>query len=212
MHTPRQAFARCTHPHLGLYPIVDRAQWLERLLPLGIRTIQVRIKDLTGEALKQELATSVQLAQQYQAQLFINDYWELALELGAYGVHLGQKDIETADLIKLQQAGIRLGLSSHCEDEVQRALSLQPSYIATGPVYPTQTKIMPWQPQTLEGVRHWRKKIPYPLVAIGGINAERLPTVWETGVDGVAVLSVITQAPNPEQVTRELLALSPALS
>jgi hydroxymethylpyrimidine kinase/phosphomethylpyrimidine kinase/thiamine-phosphate diphosphorylase len=209
LQIPPQPFSPCTHSHLGLYPIVDRAHWLERLLPLGIRTLQVRIKDLTGESLKQELAASVRIAQQYSAQLFINDYWELALELGAYGVHLGQEDIETADLLKLQQSGIRLGLSSHCEEEVQRALSLQPSYIATGPVYPTQTKIMPWNPQTLDGVRHWRKKIHCPLVAIGGINAERLPYVWETGVDGVAVLSVITQAPDPEQVTRTLLALSP---
>lgn len=211
MQIPNKPFTPCNHSHLGLYPIVDRASWLERLLPLGVRTIQVRIKDLTGAALRRELAESVRIAQQYSAQLFINDYWELALELGAYGVHLGQEDIETADLAKLQQSGMRLGLSSHCEEEVQRALSVQPSYIATGPVYPTQTKVMPWNPQTLEGVKHWRKKIPYPLVAIGGINAERLHYVWDTGVDGVAVLSVITQAQNPEAITRELLELSPQL-
>ena len=202
------AFTPCHQPHLGLYPIVDRAQWLARLLPLGVRTIQLRIKDLSGEALQTEIRASIALARQYQTQLFINDHWQLALDFAAYGVHLGQEDIETADLRALQHAGLRLGLSSHCEAEVERALALQPSYIASGPIYPTLTKVMPWSPQTLAGLSTWRQRISCPLVAIGGIDISRLAAVWETGVEGVAVLSAITQAPDPEQATRDMLAIS----
>ena len=201
-------FAACAQTPLGLYPIVDRASWLARLLPLGVSTVQLRIKDLQGAALEQEIKAAITLAEQYQCRLFINDYWQLAIEFGAYGVHLGQEDLLDANVDAIARAGLRLGVSTHCHREVARALALQPSYIACGPVYPTTTKIMPWQPQGLAGLRYWLRLLSdYPLVAIGGINAQRINGVAATGVSGIALITAITQAVDPEQACRDLQRL-----
>jgi len=188
---------------LGFYPIVNRAAWLEKLLPLGVSTIQLRIKDLQGEALEAEIRHAVLLAEQYGCRLFINDYWELALKYHAYGVHLGQEDLEWADLQALAQAGIHLGISTHCYAEVARALAIQPSYIAIGPVFETTTKPMAFQPQGLEQLAYWCRTLKYPLVAIGGIFLENAPDVLKTGVGSLAVVRDITQA---EDLDRRVLA------
>ena len=199
-------FPTCTDQQaLGLYPVVDRARWLERLLPLGVTTIQLRIKDLQGEALKAEFSQGIALAEKYGCRLFINDYWQLAIELGAYGVHLGQEDLDSADIDAIRQAGLRLGISSHCHYEVARAHSFKPSYIACGPVYPTTTKDMPWVPQGVAGLNYWLKVLDYPLVAIGGINRERIEGIAATGVSGVAMITAITLAENPEQTTTDFI-------
>lgn len=191
---------------LGLYPIVDRAQWLARLLPLGVKVIQLRVKDLTGDALKSEIQASVKLAKQYDCQLYINDYWQLAIECGAYGVHLGQEDIDNADLYAISKAGLRLGLSSHCFYEVARAKTINPSYIAFGPVYATQTKEMPWQPQGETGLPYWRAQLTdFPMVAIGGIHGERFEKVKEQGVDAIAMISAITEQADPERACQDYL-------
>lgn len=192
-------FPSCSLP-LGLYPIVDRAKWLETLLPLGINIVQLRIKDLSGDDLKQEIMESIKIAQKFNCQLFINDYWKLAIECGAYGVHLGQEDIDDADLQAISQSGLRLGLSSHCFYEVARAKTIKPSYIAFGPVYKTETKDMPWVPQGIAGLKYWRKHIAdIPLVAIGGIHGERFSLVKSTGVDAIAMVTGITLSHNPQQ-------------
>ena len=192
---------------LGLYPIVDRAQWLARLLPLGVKIIQLRVKDLQGDALKTEIFKCITIAKQYDCQLFINDYWQLAIECGAYGVHLGQEDIDDADLNAIAKAGLRLGLSSHCFYEVARAKTIKPSYIAFGPVYATKTKDMPWVPQGEAGLPFWREQlIDFPLVAIGGIHGDRFEKVKSQGVDSIAMISAITQTENPEQVCANFIA------
>ncbi|MGR6873042.1 thiamine phosphate synthase [Pseudomonas sp. HK3] len=191
---------------LGLYPIVDGAQWLERLLPLGVKVIQLRVKDLCGDELKAEILQCVKLANQYDCQLYINDYWQLAIECDAYGVHLGQEDIDDADLSAIAKAGLRLGLSSHCFYEVARAKTIKPSYIAFGPVYATQTKDMPWVPQGETGLAYWRAQLAgFPLVAIGGIHNERFEKVKAQGVDSIAMISAITQAENPEKVCSDFI-------
>ena len=193
---------------LGLYPVVDRAHWLETLLPLGINIIQLRVKDLQGEKLKQEIQRAIAIARQYDTKLFINDYWQLAIECEAYGVHLGQEDLEVADLQAISDAGIRLGLSSHCFFEVARAKTIKPSYIAFGPVYETQSKDMPWIPQGPNGLKYWRAHLPQvPMVAIGGIYGERFTKVKETGVDSIAMISAITEAENPKQAALDYMAL-----
>lgn len=205
---PELSFARCGDTDLGLYPVVDRADWLQRLLPLGISTIQLRIKDLGGEALRRELALGIAIAKQYDCRLFINDYWQMAIELGAYGVHLGQEDLAGADMNAIAEAGLRLGLSSHCYYEVARAYTLKPSYIACGPVYHTDSKVMPWVPQGLEGLTRWLEMInDIPWVAIGGINHQRLAAVAATGVSGIAMISAITHASNPAQSCVDLMAV-----
>ncbi len=193
------SFKPCDGP-LGLYPVVDRAHWLEVLLPLGINIIQLRVKDLQGDDLKNEIRAAIKIAHQYSAKLFINDYWQLAIECGAYGVHLGQEDLELADLKSISEAGVRLGLSSHCFFEVARAKTIKPSYIAFGPVYETQSKDMPWVPQGPNGLKYWRAHLPnIPMVAIGGIHGERFVKVKKTGVDAIAMISAITQASDPAQ-------------
>ena len=198
-------FPACDLP-LGLYPIFDRAHWLERILPLGVRIAQLRIKDLEGDALKAEIALAIKIARSHNCQLFINDYWQHAIELGAYGVHLGQEDIDDADLNAISKAGLRLGLSSHCFYEVARAKTINPSYIAFGPVFETQTKDMPWIPQGPQGLRYWRAHLPdTPMVAIGGIHGERFTDVKATGVDSIAMITAITLDSNPEEAASKYM-------
>lgn len=196
---------------LGLYPVVDRALWLESLLPLGVSTIQLRVKDLTGQPLEEEIKRAVEIAKHFQCRLFINDYWQLAIKHGAYGVHLGQEDLvaaaqdESNPIEQLLEAGLRLGISTHCHYEVARAHALTPSYIAYGPVFATQSKDMPWIPQGLAGLAYWQKLLDYPVVAIGGIDLKRAKDIHALGVSGIAMISYITQAANPIKVTQSLL-------
>ncbi len=201
-------FPDCGDKALGLYPVVDSADWLERLLPLGISTIQLRVKDLDGEALEQEIIRAIKIAGQYQARLFINDYWQLAIKHKAYGVHLGQEDLDTADLKAISKAGLRLGISTHCYYEVARAHAIEPSYLACGPVYHTDSKIMPWIPHGTENLSYWINTMnEYPWVAIGGINLERITEVAATDASGIAMISAIIQANDPEMVTKQMLQL-----
>lgn len=109
----------------------------------GVRTIQLRIKDQRENAVETDIAQAIALGRHYQARLFINDYWQLAIKHRAYGVHLGQEDLDTADLSAISAAHLRLGLSTHDDIEMDRALSYRPSYIALGHIFPTQTKLMP---------------------------------------------------------------------
>jgi hydroxymethylpyrimidine kinase/phosphomethylpyrimidine kinase/thiamine-phosphate diphosphorylase len=200
MHKP---FLPCGPAPLGLYPIVDSMAWLQRLLPLGVKTIQLRIKN--NPAPESEIQQAILLARQYETRLFINDYWELAMQYGAYGVHLGQEDLHTADLEKIQQAGLRLGVSTHSEAEIKRAEAITPSYIAFGPIFHTNTKQMSAAPQGVAQLAHWKNTLNYPLVAIGGITLENISEVLKTQVAGIACISAIIQAENPEETTQQLL-------
>ncbi|ABE42008.1 thiamine phosphate synthase [Polaromonas sp. JS666] len=206
------AFAPLTGP-IGFYPVVPDAAWVQRLLGWGVRTIQLRIKaaDHTPAEIEREVRAAVEAGRAVPgAQVFINDHWQLALAAGAYGVHLGQEDLSMAeaDLNALRKAGVRLGLSTHTPAELARAHAVQPSYLAIGPVYPTLLKVMPYEPVGLERLKEWAlRAVPYSVVAIGGISLARLPGVIACGVDGVAVVSAVTQAADPEQATRQALAL-----
>ncbi|WP_459496794.1 thiamine phosphate synthase [Erwinia amylovora] len=198
-----------TAARLGLYPVVDNVQWFARLLEAGVRTIQLRIKDRTEQEVETQVAGAIALGKRYQARLFINDYWRLAVKHQAYGVHLGQEDLNIADLDSIYAAGLRLGLSTHDDDELDRALAEKPSYIALGHVFPTRTKDMPSAPQGLEALSRYIKRLPgISTVAIGGISLERAPAVLATGVGSIAVVSAITQASDWQAATRQLLALA----
>lgn len=197
-----------TEKKLGLYPVVDSVEWIERLLKTGVTTLQLRIKDKQPDDVEQEIIEAIKLGKQYHARLFINDYWQLAIKHHAYGVHLGQEDLDVADLNAIKQSGLRLGISTHDEVELQRAKTLRPSYIALGHIFPTTTKDMPSKPQGLKALRHQVEQTPnFPTVAIGGISLERVPDVVATGVGSVALVSAITKAPDWQQVTRKLLEL-----
>jgi len=200
-----------TAPRLGLYPVVDSVDWIARLLEAGVRTIQLRIKDCDDEAAEPAIAESIALGRRYNARLFINDYWRLAIKHHAYGVHLGQEDLDVANLNAIREAGLRLGLSTHDDAELDRALALRPSYIALGHIFPTQTKEMPSAPQGLtELQRHIARLEGISTVAIGGISIERAPAVLATGVGSIAVISAITQAPDWRAATEKLLQLAEA--
>jgi hydroxymethylpyrimidine kinase/phosphomethylpyrimidine kinase/thiamine-phosphate diphosphorylase len=194
---------------LGLYPVIDSLYWLKRLLPLGLEIIQLRVKNLAGNELEQVIIEAVALAKEYNTRLFINDFWQLAIKHGAYGVHIGQEDLQDADLSIIQQAGIRLGISTHGCYEFLLAQQLQPSYLAIGAIFPTKTKDMTGQIQGLDNLRQVLRLRPeskdkIPVVAIGGISLARAPAVVETGVESIAVVTAITEAQQLSELSPEL--------
>ena len=196
---------------LGLYPVVDSVEWIARLLNAGVKTLQLRIKDKTDAEVEGDVLTAIELGRRFDARLFINDYWQLAIKHQAYGVHLGQEDLETTDLNAIRHAGLRLGVSTHDDMEIDIALATCPSYIALGHIFPTQTKQMPSSPQGLEQLaRHIERLADYPTVAIGGISLDRAPAVLKTGVGSIAVVSAITQAADWQAATAQLLKLAGA--
>jgi thiamine-phosphate pyrophosphorylase len=188
------------------YPVVDSAAWVQRLLPLGVRLVQLRIKDAPEARLRTDIRAALAACRAHAAQLVVNDHWQLALEAGADFVHLGQEDLDAADLPALRRAGVRIGLSTHDAAELERALALAPDYIALGPVYPTTLKRMPWSPQGLPRLGEWKRKIgALPLVAIGGITLERAAGCLDAGADAVAMVSDITRHTDPDARTRDWL-------
>lgn len=181
---------------LGLYPVIDSLYWLKRLLPLKLEIIQLRIKNKAPAELEAIIKEAVKLNKAYpQTRLFINDYWQLAIKYGAYGVHIGQEDLVDADLRQIHQSGIRLGISTHGCYEFLLAQQLQPSYLAIGAIFPTKTKNMTGQ---IQGIKNLSETLnlrnDIPVVAIGGINHQRAKEVWATGVDSIAVVTAITEA------------------
>ncbi len=185
------------------YLIVDSASWIERLLPFGVRLVQLRIKDVTPEVRRAEISKSKALCSAHGAQLIVNDYWQEAIELSCDYIHLGQSDLDTADLSAIRKAGLRLGVSTHDESELARALETKPDYIALGPIYPTILKQMPFAPQGLARLGEWKRKIgSIPLVGIGGISLDRAKGVLEAGADSAAVVTDITLNANPEARAR----------
>ena len=197
---------------IGFYPVVPTADWVQRLLGWGVRTIQLRIKaaDHTPAEISAQVSAAIDAGKAVPgSQVFINDHWQLALAAGAYGVHLGQEDLDTADIEALSNAGVRLGLSTHTPAELARAKAVQPSYLAIGPIYPTTLKVMPYEPVGLERLAAWAKlAAPYPVVAIGGISLDRLPGVMACGVDGAAVVSAVTLAASPHQAALDGLKMA----
>jgi thiamine-phosphate pyrophosphorylase len=194
-----------------VYPIVDSAAWVARLSPLGVRLVQLRVKEAPPAQLRAEIRAARAHCAAHAMQLVVNDYWQLALEEGCDFVHLGQGDLDGADLPALRRAGVRLGVSTHDHAELERALRLEPEYVALGPIYPTLLKVMPWAPQGLDRIREWRSRIGRtPLVAIGGLTLERLPGVFAAGADVAAVVTDIVRSADPEARTRAWLARAAA--
>ncbi|MDG6774747.1 thiamine phosphate synthase [Thiomicrorhabdus sp. ZW0627] len=191
----------------GLYPVVDSVEWLEKLMPLGIEIIQLRLKNKTENELCRFIEQAVVLSKQYPTRLFINDYWQLAIEYGAYGVHLGQEDLQalSAEEIQIiQKSGIRLGISTHGSYEFLLAQQIKPSYLAIGAIFPTRTKDMTGQIQGVDNLREILKlKTGIPVVAIGGITLQNAPDVISTQVDSIAVVTAITLSTSPEKVVED---------
>jgi thiamine-phosphate pyrophosphorylase len=189
------------------YLIVDHVDWLRRLLPCGVKLVQLRVKDSDEAALRAQISDAQELCRDHGAQLIVNDYWRLALELGCDFVHLGQEDLAGADLAAIWRGGLKLGVSTHDETELAAALAAEPDYIALGPVFPTLLKQMPWSPQGLEKLGLWKSKIGgLPLVAIGGLTPERAVEALRAGAQSAAVVTDITLNADPEGRARQWVA------
>ena len=192
---------------LGFYPVLPDAQWVERVLQWGVRSVQLRFKPTLGNDADAQLQVRAAVAAGRAvagAQVFINDHWQLAMAEGAYGVHLGQEDLAHANLGAIRAAGLRLGVSTHACWEVCRAAALRPSYIACGPIHATRLKAMPWTPQGEDNLAHWCELLGTPVVAIGGMDAARARAAMRCGAAGVAVAGAIVGSPTPEAAIAEL--------
>jgi len=187
-------FKECGKTPLGLYAIVDRAKKLKTLFELGVTTAQLRVKDLKDEALKNEIIKAIKLSNHYKTRLFINDYWQLAIKHKAYGIHLGQEDLVDADLKAIHNANIRLGVSTHTTKEIEMALTIEPSYLAIGPIFKTTTKIVNYETVGIEELKKWAANLPYPVVAIGGIKLENIKEIIQLqNINGIAMISELLE-------------------
>ena len=182
------------------YPIVPDAAWAARIVPLGVRTLQLRIKDASADEVRRQIDATLALTRRHGCQLIVNDYWREAIAAGADCIHLGQEDLAEADVAAIKAAGLRLGISTHSEEELAIALAAGPDYVALGPIYETKLKVMRWAPQGLPRIGEWKRRIgALPLVAIGGITPERAAGVVAAGADSVAVITDFMTAQEPEK-------------
>ena len=189
------------------YPIFDSTDWVERLVPLGIKLVQLRIKDVAPDVVRDHIRRAKLICAHHECTLVINDYWQAAIDAGCDYIHLGQEDLDDADIIAIRAAGLRLGISTHDKAELKRAMALAPDYIALGPIYPTILKKMKWHEQGIAKLTTWRDQIgKTPLIAIGGMSIDRAPGAFEAGADVVAAVTDITLNESPEDRVRAWLA------
>ena len=201
------AFAECPK-HLGLYGIMPDAEWVKRMVDAELPTVQLRLKSEDRSKIRKQVRAAVEAVKESKTLLFINDYWEEAIDAGAYGVHLGQEDLEDANLEEIRVAGLRLGLSTHGYAEMVHADRFCPSYIAMGAVFPTNLKKMATVPQGLGRLYQYAKLMNnYPLVAIGGIDQDSIRAVFKSGVGSVAVVRALTEAKDPMAAVKHLQGL-----
>lgn len=188
------------------YPIFDSLDWLARALPLGVKLVQLRIKDRDPDSLRRDIRAGLALARAHGAALVVNDHWQIAIAEGADWLHLGQEDLDEADLPAIRRAGLKLGVSTHDHAELDRALALSPDYVALGPVYPTILKAMKWHQQGLERVTEWKRLVgDIPLCAIGGMSVERAQGAFDAGADIVSAVTDITLNADPDSRLRDWL-------
>lgn len=191
------------------YPIFESAGWLERMLPLGVRLVQLRVKDRTESEIRAEIRRARDLCRAADAILVVNDHWQIAIEEGCDWLHLGQEDLDTADLDAIRAAGLKLGLSTHDEAELARALDLRPDYIALGPIWPTILKKMKWHEQGVSKLAEWKVRVGnIPLIAIGGLTPDRAAPAIAAGANAVSVVTDITLNSDPEARVREWLRVT----
>jgi thiamine-phosphate pyrophosphorylase len=188
------------------YPVIDSLAWLERLTKLGVGTVQLRAKNLNdGEAL-QIVTDALAITRATPTKLIVNDYWRAAIVAGAEHLHLGQEDLADADLAAIREAKLTLGISTHDDAELETALAARPDYIALGPIFPTTLKAMRFAPQGIAKITEWKRRIgSIPLVAIGGIKLEQAAEIFKAGADSIAVVSDVTQHPDPDARVRAWL-------
>lgn len=191
------------------YPVVDTVAWVRRLTALGVGTVQLRAKDLDDAAATALFREALAVTAGTATKLVVNDYWRVAIDLGAKHLHLGQEDLADADVAAIRKAGLTLGLSTHDDEELETALRAQPDYVALGPIFPTTLKSMRFAPQGIPKLTVWKKRIgAIPLVAIGGIKLEQAAEIFAAGADSIAVVSDVTQNADPDTRVKNWLGAS----
>lgn len=195
------------------YLIVDSTHLLDQYVDAGVRCVQLRMKDKPDSLCRQEIRRARTVCESAGATLIINDYWQLALDEGCNAVHLGQEDLQGADINLLKEAGVRVGISTHDRKELVIALAHTPDYIALGPIYPTLLKKMPWRAQGLDKLQRWKQAIDdIPLVAIGGFTPDRAAGAFAHGADSICVVTDIAQHEDPVTRVHEWLAVTSRIS
>ena len=188
------------------YPVVDSIAWVKRLAALGVGTVQLRAKELNDAEALQLVTDALEAVKGTNVKLIINDYWRAAIVAGAQHLHLGQEDLAEADVAEIRAAGLTLGLSTHDDSELDTALAAKPDYVALGPIFPTTLKSMRFAPQGIPKITEWKKRVgDIPLVAIGGIKLEQAEEIFAAGADSIAVVSDVTQNPDPDARVRAWL-------
>ena len=188
------------------YPVVDSLRWVERLTNLGVGTIQLRAKELDDSSALRMVSDALAITKGSATKLVVNDYWRAAVVAGAKHLHLGQEDLEGADLKAVRAAGLTLGISTHDDEELATALRAKPDYVALGPIFPTTLKSMRFAPQGIAKIAEWKRRIgKIPLVAIGGIKLEQAREIFAAGADSIAVVSDVTQNADPDARVRAWL-------
>jgi thiamine-phosphate pyrophosphorylase len=189
------------------YPVVPDVSWVDRLASIGVKLVQLRMKEVSAAQIPAAIRHGLEVCGRNGCELVVNDYWQDAIDCGASFVHLGQGDLEAADVAAIRRAGLKLGISTHSHEELDRALAENPDYVALGPIYETKLKAMQWAPQGLARIGEWKALAKRPLVAIGGITLERAAAVFEAGADSIAVVTDVVAHPDPEHRTRDWLRL-----
>ncbi len=180
------------------YPVVPDSGWVAKLVAVGTKLIQLRVKDRPDAEVRRQVREARTICATHGAQLIVNDYWQVAIDEDCDFVHLGQEDLIDADVRALRRAGTRIGVSTHDHAELEKGLAVDPDYIALGPIYPTKLKQMPWAPQGTARLGEWRKLVGgRPLVAIGGLTLDRALLCLKAGADVVSVVGDIVNHADP---------------
>jgi thiamine-phosphate diphosphorylase len=196
-----------------LYAILDRSASAGRDLPSlldavlggGGRLVQLREKTLPLAELLPLARHLARRCREAGALFIVNDRADLALAVGADGLHVGQGDLPARRAREILRPGMILGVSTHDVEQARRAVADGADYVAVGSVYPTNTK-SGFQLVGLDLIRRVRPEVPVPLVGIGGITADNAGAVLAAGADAVAVISALGTTPDPEAATRSFLA------
>ncbi|HEX9147356.1 MAG TPA: thiamine phosphate synthase [Candidatus Binatia bacterium] len=202
-------------PHFDLYLVTDRSQtqardllWvLECALDGGVKAIQLREKNLGGKELFLLAEAARKLTQHYRAALLVNDRIDVALAIGADGVHLGQTSLSTKTARELLGAQRLIGVSTHSPEEAQEAEAQGADFVVFGPVYFTPSKASYGAPQGLAALTKTVEKISLPVYAIGGLKPGNVLEAKRTGIRGIALISAIMSAPDPKKAAEEIIGL-----
>lgn len=195
----------------GLYPVIsqefcrqfDSLGMLKAILDSGIGMVQLREKSMTKRAIFELARQYREITSTHNVIFIVNDHLDIALAVGADGVHLGQDDLPCTAARSLSPDLI-IGVSTHNLSEARLAQAAGASYVNIGPIFKTQTKSLPIPPVGIPALKDVNTNINIPITTMGGIKEENLQHVLEAGARRIAMVTEITQAENPGAIARRL--------